>query len=309
MNNLTSSLLVKNYNYQVEEYTKQGDAVQFDSGKEQRLVKYSIPSIEISISYAGLNFSDYEAIRIAYESNHSNTFICLFEDPSEISYYVASDYYVSGYVDTEISRIDMRAELMGSNSAVWAFKEFKFTIDASTRLYKGSISLVTSVFFNFTQYQDLFSQTSSYSISPSTDETFTDILDEVPPYQAELGYSNNAMFSNIGESVRHAKNKGGLKRVWNLKWIINESQFIQLLTFYRKKSGIMGEFGFPDYGTNAGVTSTYLEFGYIENQNDYIQLLGIDNLSNARFSKDSFQYQKRVDGMYTCEADFVEVKI
>ena len=50
MNNLTDTILVKDYNYEIEEFAKQGNGLQFDSGLEQRIVKYSIPSITIQIS-------------------------------------------------------------------------------------------------------------------------------------------------------------------------------------------------------------------------------------------------------------------
>lgn len=309
MNNLTDTILVKHNRYEIEEFTKQGDGLQFDSGVEQRIVKYSIPSISVRISYVGLDWSEYELIRTAYENNHSNTFICEFESPSETVLYVASDYVVTDYIDEAISRIDMRSELMGINSAVWGFKEFDFNINARTRLYTGTITLVSSVFFNFTEYQDLFTQSSSYTISASTDETFINILDDASPYEARLGYANNALFSNIGQSLRHAKNKGGLKRVWTLKWLLEETNFLKILTFYRKKSGIMGEFGFPDYGTNTGILLSYVDADYIIDQSDYIESAASDNLSNARFMQDSFKYKKRVDGLYTCEADFVEVKL
>ena len=311
MNDLTSTLLVNDYNYEVEEWDKQGNELQFDSGKEQRVTKYSIPSIEIGISYRGLTYQEYAQIRNAYENNHSNTFILDFNDNYSIEAYVEADYIVNqgDYIRGFSSVIDLRPELMTTNSAVWVFREFRFSVDARTRLYSGTIKLLTSVFFNFTAYQDLFNQSSSYTMSPSSDENFLDVLDEVSPYQSVLGYTNNALFSNIGQSVRHAKNKGGLKRTWTLLWLINETQFIRLLTFYRKKAGIMGVFGFPDFGTNSGILFDYLEADYIENQGDYVFQGGADNLSNARFAQDSFKYQKRVDGLYTCQADFIEVKI
>lgn len=304
MENLTSALLVKHYNYDVEEWVKQGANVKFDSGKEQRIVGASIPAISLRISYRGLDTNEYEVIRSLYENNHSNTFI----------------------VDLD-SFIDKRPEIMDINSSVWVFKEFEFTIDATSLLYSGTITLLTSVFFNYAQYQDLFAQSSWYTPIISQNEDFVNVLDEAPSYKVDLKYDNNALFSNIGQSARHIKNKGGLKRSWTMYWVITESQFIKLLTFYRKKSGIMGTFGIPSFGTNVGIVPAYALDGYIINQDDYVAFdiiyvepLYIENqadyikaetsleLTLGRFMNDSFKYQKRVDGIYICQADFIEVK-
>jgi hypothetical protein len=285
MENLTSALLTKHYNYEVEEWTKQGQTVQFDSGTEQRIVGASIPAIDITISYRGLTWNEYEIMRSTYESNHSNTFI----------------------VDLN-SLIDKRPELMTINSSVWTFKEFAFEVDATSRLFSGRITLLTSVFFNFTEYQSLFTQSSSYTLSASTNQDLIDVMDYAQPYKVELKYYNNALFSNIGESARHIKNKGGLKRAWTVSWLLNESDYIKLLTLYRKKSGIMGEFGMPSFGTNVGIESEYSITDYIENQDDYIAFDGdTDNVSKARFMQDSIQSSKLVNGMWTCTIDIIEV--
>ena len=121
MNNLTTSLLVKNHHYQIEEWSKQGNPIPFDSGTEQRIVTSSIPSIEMTISYRGLTFGDYELLRSAYENNNSSTFILDLDDEASITQYVDNDYLEnqSDYILNQISRIDMRPELMGLNSAVW----------------------------------------------------------------------------------------------------------------------------------------------------------------------------------------------
>ncbi len=163
MNNLTSTLLVNNYHYQIEEWGKQGNAFAFDSGIEQRIVNYSIPAIELTISYSGLTYANYETIRNAYEDNNSNTFIVDLDDETALEPYVAADYVENptDYVYAEQSRIDMRPETMSLNSAVWAFKDFQFRIDAKTLLYTGKITLISSVFFNFSEYHDLFTQSSS----------------------------------------------------------------------------------------------------------------------------------------------------
>lgn len=308
MNNLTTDLLQNHFHYDIEEWAKQGNAVPFDSGIEQRIVNYSIPSIELTISYRGIGWGEYEALRGAYENNNSNTFIVDLNDETAIPLYIETDYVLADYFQEELSRIDLRPDLMTTNAAVWAFKDFQFKIDAKSLLYSGKITLVSSVFFNFTQYQDLFTQSSSYAISVSTDESFVNVLTEAQPYAAELKYINNSIFSSIGQSVRHARNKGGLKRAWTLYWNLNETNFLKLIQFYRKNSGIMGEFGMPEYGTTHPQLK-YFEDDYVDDQFDYVSRSVTDYLSNARFNQDSFQYQKRVDGIYQCRADILEVKL
>ena len=309
MNNLTSVLLSHNYHHQIEEWAKQGSAIPFDSGLEQRIVNYSIPALELTISYHGLTFANYATIRNAYENNNSNTFIVDLNDEKSGYLYMEADYVETDYVTEEVSTIDLRPDVMTINSAVWAFKDFQFKIDARTRLYTGNITLISSVFFNFDEYQDLFTQSSSYTRSESSDESFLNVLSNAQPYSVDLKYVNNAIFSSIGQSVRHARNKGGLKRYWTMYWLLRETDFLKLLTFYRKNSGIMGEFGVPDYGTDTGVSIPYMADDYIENQDDYILYTGLSSVSNARFQQDSFQYQKRIDGLFQCQADLIEVKL
>lgn len=287
MNNLTEVILNKSYNFDIEEWSKQGNSLQFDSGLEQNITGGSIPAISLRILYRGLTFEDYELLRAAYESNHSNTFIVNLNDDI----------------------IDKRYDFLTENGSVWAFNEFKFKIDAKENFYKGEISLKTSVFFNFSAYQDLFSQESTYAISTSTNQEFIDLLDDCAPYSVDFSYSNNAISSSIGESVRHMKNKGGLKKVWTLYWLLNESQFLQLITMYRKKAGIMGTFGMPTMGYNMENFAEYLEADYLEDQDDYIIFYqDLDNVLLARFVEDSIKYQKRVDGFFQIQADFIEVK-
>jgi len=315
MNNLTSVLLSHNYHHDIQEWSKQGSAYPFDSGVEQRIVNYSIPSFELTISYRGLTYSNYKQIRDAYEANNSNTFIVDLNDEIDTNYYIeAGTGYIENqddYIDQEISVIDLRPQTMTLNSSVWAFKDFQFKVEAKTLLYTGKITLITSVFFNFDEYQDLFTQSSTYTQSPSTDLSFINVLTDARPYAVDLKYVNNAIFSNIGQSVRHARNKGGLKRYWTMYWLTTETNFLKLLTFYRKNAGIMGEFGVPDYGTEAGLSVQYIvnDDDYLENPDDYVLWSGLDALSNARFQNDSLQYQRRVDGLYQFQADFIEVKL
>lgn len=286
MENLTDILLTNDYHYQVEEYVKQGRDVGFDSGREQRVVSGSIPAQEIVISYHGLDWVKYKVLREAYESNNSNTFI----------------------LDITSRVPDLRKQLMTIDSSVWAFKDFRFKIK-STRLYEGKITIVTSVFFNFPIYQERFDQSSHYTQSLSTDTSFIEVLADASPYAVDLFYINNAIFSAIGQSARHIRNKGGLKRGWTLNWKLTESNFLKLLKFYRQNSGMMGEFGIFDYGYNAGMSVPYVDTDYVVDSDDYVIQTGVYNVSNGRFVSDSLKYQKRIDGFVLCRADFIEVKI
>jgi len=308
MNDLTSILLDSHSHFDIEETVKTGNAVTFDSGKEQRVVGGSIPAFEITLTYSNITLTKYEALRGAYESNFANTFICLFDN-----------------------KIDKRSQLMTDNAEVFIFKEFQFVADAKKPLYlSGRITLLSSVFFNFTAYQELFSQSSSYTPTVTTDESFIDVLEDAQPHQVSYKYVNQSIMSNIGVSGRHIKDKG-LKRVWSMSWLLEETDFLKLLMFYRKKSGIMGEFGVTDRGYVPHQYNTiqlYSAGYYLDNVDDYVQsnylinyatdipLIGsniqvddgIYNKINASFMLDSFKYQKRLDGLYVAQTDIIEVK-
>ena len=306
MNNLTSTLLTNHSHFQVEEWLKQGQALEFNSGKNQRIVNSSIPAIELQISYKNLNFTQFNALKEAYESNHANTVII---DVDQIH--------------------DLRPDVMGLNSSVWAFQEFKFNVKAP-KIYNGSIKLISSVFFNYSEYQTLFSQSSSYTPVTTTDDSFETVLNSATPYQVDYEYISNSIFSNIGNSARHIKDKGGLRKKWTLSWLLQETNFLELLKYYRKKAGIMGVFGIPEEGSTGINIEKYLENAddyveidddefiadsywadsfiesgatyagkYFENEDEY--------LTKAMFMKDSFQYSRRVDNIYVCKADIVEV--
>lgn len=285
MNDLSSILLDKHSHYEIEEYVKSGQALTFDSGKEQRIVGGSIPSFEISLTYSNISLAKFEFLKKAYESNYANTFKCLFNND-----------------------IDKRSQLMTNEAEVYIFKDFEFSaIAGKLNVLSGKITLLSSVFFNFTEYQSLFTESSTYTPTASTNQDFMSVLDDAQPYQVIYKYFNQSIASNIGVSGRHIKDKG-LKKAWGLSWVLGESDFLKLLLFYRKKSGLMGEFGMPLFGTNAGFALPYVEESYLENQDDYILFDGsLDGATNARFSQDSFQYSKRIDGLYQCTADFMEV--
>lgn len=264
--NLTSSLMYKHSHVQIEEWTKQGSAVQFNSGKSQRIVSNTLPAIEMTISYKNIPHSTYVVIRNIYQTNHSNTF------------------ELDTTAEEDLALIDPRRNhLDDDNVSVWAFKEFKFKVGSDVK-YSGTIKLISSVFFDFTEYQSAFTQASTYSPVTSINTTFTSLLTNyAQPYQIDYEYINNSVFSNIGQSARHINDKGGLRKKWSLSWILQQSDFLELLKYYRQRGGIMSKFGMP-------------ELGY-----------GTSDTTDAIFMTDSFKYDKRVDGLYTCKADIVEV--
>jgi len=262
MNNITSTILANHNNIKVEEWTKQGSALEFNNGNNQRIVRNSVPAIEMDISYNGLTKSEFDALVTIYEANHASTVII---DADDIH--------------------DLRDTSIGLNASVWAFKEFKFNVVAP-QVYSGQIKMITSVFFNYTAYQNEFSQSSSYSPVTSSDTSFTTVLNSAQPNKIVFEYTTNINGSNIGNSARHLADKGGLRKVWELNWHLSESEFLTLLTFYRKKGGIMGQFGMPPEGANG---------------------LGSGTKTNAGFMEDSFKFERLLDNRYVCKAKIVEL--
>ena len=152
MNNLTGTILANHSQIQVEEWIKQGNALEYNNGSNQRIVKNSIPAIEMSIKYSGLTKAQFDALVTVYEANHSSTVVI---DADEIH--------------------DLRDTTLGAGGSVWAFKDFKFTVVAP-QVYEGQIKLISSVFFNYTAYQNQFSQTSTYAPVSSSDTSFETVL-------------------------------------------------------------------------------------------------------------------------------------
>lgn len=261
MNNLTSTLLTTNSEYDIQEYIKQGDAFNFNNGEQQRIIAMSIPSLTVDITYMNITKAEFQSIKTAFEDNNSNTFICEFD-----------------------SDIDMRGQLMTSSSATYAFNDFNFSEDAkSIGFYNGSITLISSVFFDFLPYQELFTQSSSYNRVVSTDESFITLLDEVAkPMFASYNYKNVNLTARIGSSISFKKDKGSLIGAKELQFILTEANFLSLLTYYRKKSGIMGEFGMREF---------------VYDGSNY----------NSRFVEDSLQYNKHRDGFYRCSLQVEDI--
>jgi len=260
MNNLTTILLTKNSRYDVDEVGKQGNSVTFDSSIEQKITKYSIPSSKMVISYRGLSDTEYQALRTAFESNYANTFLMDMDN-----------------------FIDIRKETMTINATAWGFSDFQFNKYPNSCI-NGEITLITSLFFNFTAYQDLFTETSTNSIDTSVDTSFKTLLETSSPRSVTYSYQNNSLLSNIGRSQRLSKDKGGLRRVYTLQWLLEETEFLALLKYFRKHAGIMGEFGMTDFNIN---DSTII---------------------NSRFMDEDIQYVKRLDGLYETELQIVEIK-
>ena len=259
MDNLTTALLTSHSRYDIDESVKQGNTVSFDSSVEQRITRYSIPSLSLTITYRGLSNAEYASIRSSFEGHYARTFLL------------------------DLGELDLRPDLMTTNSAAWVFTDFKFN-KLPAGCINGQITILTSVFFNFTEYQDLFTESTTNTLSTSLDTTFKTLLTTTSPISVEYGYENNSLRSNIGVSARLNKDKGGLRRKYTLQWLTEESEFLALLQYYRKKSGIMGEFGMTDFD--------------IDN----------DVIINSKFQDGSMSYVKRLDGLYETQLTIVEVK-
>lgn len=249
-------------NVKVEEWVKQGGALEFNNGNNQRIISNSVPALEMDVSYNGLTKTQFDALVTVYEANHASTVII---DADDIH--------------------DLRDTSIGLNASVWVFKVFKFNVIAP-QVYSGHIKFITSVFFNYSQYTDEFTQSSSYSPVTSSDTSFTTVLNSAKPNKVEYEYVTNANASAIGQSARHIADKGGLRKMWQLNWHLSETDFLTLLTYYRKKGGIMGQFGMPPEGANG---------------------LGSGTKTNASFMEDSFKFERLLDNRYVCKARIVEL--
>tara|TARA_R110002051_G_scaffold316421_1_gene396025 strand:+ start:370 stop:1161 length:792 start_codon:yes stop_codon:yes gene_type:complete len=262
MNNITTTIMANHNNVKVEEWVKQGGALEFNNGNNQRIIANSVPALEMDVSYSGLTKAEFDALVTVYEANHASTVIV---DADDIH--------------------DLRDTSIGLNASVWVFKDFKFNVIAP-QVYSGHIKLVTSIFFNYTAYQSEFSQSSSYSPVTSSDTSFTTVLNSAQPNKVEYEYVTNANASSLGQSARHISDKGGLRKMWQLSWHLSEADFLTLLTYYRKKGGIMGQFGMPPEGANG---------------------LGSGTKTNASFMEDSFKFERLLDNRYVCKAKIVEL--
>lgn len=261
MNDLTSTLLASNFQHDIEEFAKQGIIFQYGDGKQQRITGTSIPSLTVQIGYNNIGEATFKNLKSVYERNHSNTFKVDFG------------------ADT-----DMRGSLMTTASSTFAFKSFEFSeLARSKGLFSGKIELLSSLFFDFPKYQDLFTESSSYNRARSFDDSFNQLIEQfASPYLIEYSYNSVNIFSRIGNSVQFEKDKLSLKRTTGLSFLLKEVNFLKLLTYYRKKSGIMGEFGLRDF--------VYSEANY-----------------KSRFKQDSLQYTRSVNGLYSVKIEIEDV--
>lgn len=272
MNDLTTSLIPMAFNISFNESLKQAQTFSFESGTVQTIGNKSVPSLIIDINYQNISQAQYDAIEFAYQNNHSTTFLIDLGDS-----------------------LDPRILYNRPNNGVFVFGDFNFNtsinqINASEVRYSGKISIVTSVIFNYVQFQGIFNQPSNYSPNITTNTDFTSILSSVNPQSVEYGYKLNNRFSNIGQSVSTQDDLGNTKKTWKLQFFCEESEWLELITFYRKKGGI-GIFGIPTEG-------------YLKN--------GQQQLINATFDteleNDSVRYQKQIGNVYSIVFNIIEVK-
>ncbi len=268
MNDLTNSLLTPSANISLDESLKQSKTITFESGLTQTIGTKSVPSLIIDLDYRNISQEEYDIIDGAYQQNHSNTFLLDFGE-----------------------NLDPRILFNRVDNGVYVFGNFNFStsinqMNGSEKRYSGKITLITSVIFNYVQFQDIFNQPSSYSPNVSTNTDFVTILSEINPQSVDYNYELNRKFTNQGKSVSTQIDLGNNKKKWKLKFLCEESEWILLITFFRKKGGI-NLFGMPKEG-----------YYYSNTQ----------QLINARFEKDSFKHQKIIGGVYSIEFDIVEEK-
>ena len=307
MNNLTSILNAKLSGIDTEEFTKQGGLIEMTAGNVQRIAAMTMPAFTIRLRYENLSSLEWLDLRGLFEQNHSNTFI-----------YEATDIH------------DARLEALGVNASVWAIKNWEFSASAKTGRFSGVIELVSSVYFNYPAYQALATQESTYNFTESTDYTFNDLLSHISPYQVKYSYTGNSLTSAIMRSSSNIKDRGGLRKVWTLNWLVDEADFLELIQFYRKRGGVYSEFGMTDGGYTFRVENLYMDNdytawdyventtssglfnNYLENHTDYVDYGYLENNFyynlKATFSHDGFKYSKRVDGFYQVEADIMEAR-
>lgn len=268
MNNLTSVLLNKDANENFQESLKQSQRFNFEDGTAQTIGYKSVPSLIIDLNYRNISQEDYNAIESAYQSNHSNTFLMNFGE-----------------------NIDPRINYSRLNNGVFVFGDYRFStsinqMNASEKRYSGKISLITSTIFNYNEFSNIFNEPSQYIPNTTENTDFTAVLSEINPQSVEYGYELNRRFSNLGQSVSTQIDLGNNKKKWKLRFICEESDWLLLITFFRKKGGI-GLFGMP------------LEGYYFSNNQQLI---------NASFEQDSFKHAKLIGGVYQIEFNIIEVK-
>lgn len=274
MNDLTEQLIgVTNsenvLTISLNESLKQSRTIDFESGTTQTIGTKSIPSIIVDLQYSAISQDAYNALESAYQNNHSNTFLVDFGQD-----------------------LDIRVIYNLPNNGVWVFANFEFEtsiqlMNKSEKRYSGKITLITSVIFNYTQFAMIFDEPSSYSPNITDNADFTSVLDTINPQKVVYGYELNKQFKNLGRSIQTQKDLGNSKRTWKLDFFCQEAEWLELITFFRKKGGI-NPFGIPKEG--------FLISG------DSQQII------NARFRQDTFSHRKLIGGVYTVNFEIIEVK-
>ena len=297
MKDLTSLLLNNDitWNYKINEFLNYSNVVYFDDGTEQQNFLNNIPEYQITISYKGLSLTEYEVLRTKYEQNNTNVFKIVF--PSGID---------TREVETNVFR----------------FEEFSFEISPgssiSKPLFSGYVSVVSSLFFNFEDYQEQYEMNSSYNITTSTNRDFIDLIENNCLTNISHNYLNNNILTN-----RFNKDKNGLLKIISFNFLVKEEGLLELRNFYR--NNLKKTFGCPALG----IPKLY-DF-YIENQSDYIDeniyvvrdyLIEQDDyvvklnyfiedygiVFNSRLVNDSFSYEKNTFDLYNVKMEVIEVK-
>lgn len=264
MNDLTSTLIGIESGISFNESLKQSKTFNFEDGTTQSIGYKSVPSITADITYTNISYDQFIAIETAFQNNHSNTFL----------------------VDLGSSK-DARILSSRLNNGVWVFADWRFSITSQQKnRYSGKITLVTSVIFNYTQFQDFYNEPSSYTPNVSYNEDFTNILSNINPYKVDYSYQLNKKLSNVGASISTQKDLSNNKRRWTLYFLCRSDDWLSLITFFRQK-GSIGLFGMP-------VDGFYIDI----NQQKIL----------ARFENDSFSHSQQIGGIYNISFSIIEVK-
>jgi len=267
MNDLSSVLIGNEFNISFNESLKQSQSFDFESGISQTIGTKSVPMMIIDIAYRSISKSQFDEIDGSYQNNHSNTFLVNLGD-----------------------NFDARILYDRPNNGVFAFGDFSFEtsideMNKGEKRYTGKVTLITSVLFNYQEFVNMYDEPSKYNPNITTNTDFLDILDILSPQKVMYGYDLNKRFTNLGQSISTQRDLGNSKKTWKLDFLAQESQWLELLTFYRKK-GSIGLFGIP-------------EQGYYNTT---------DQLINVRFLKDSLSYQKVIGNVYIMSFELIEVK-
>lgn len=234
MNDITSTLLQRQFSYNITEFSKQTSNVVFADGTEQRISSRSSPAIRLDIQYMNISDTVFGQLRTAFEANHSRTF----------------QLQISTQIDSRV--------LVGTaaNNSTWAFINWEFETSASTpNRYSGSVSCISSALFNYASFNALYTESSAYTANTTTNTDFETVLTTIRPYKVKHAYALNTLKNNVGASLSGQKDKLNAKRTWDLSWHLSESEFTTLQTFYRKKGSVLGTFGMPSKGYyNSGDT-------------------------------------------------------